>query len=97
MLAAGGLHEFAPPATRASVIRDDEGEWVTVVEAYPPVTIGPWADAEQDENAARLTLPADEPELHEATVLLLTAASTFTRGPRTRRAVFRDCSRRPVD
>jgi len=81
VLATGGLREFVPPATRASVIRDHDGEWVTVVEAYPPVTIGPWADAEQDENAARLTLPADARGVHEATVLLLTAASTFTRGP----------------
>jgi hypothetical protein len=81
VLAAGGMREFAPPAARASVIRDDDGEWVAVVEAFPPVTVGPWAEAERDENSARITLPADERGLHEATVLLLTAASTFTRGP----------------
>jgi hypothetical protein len=81
VLASGGLQEFAPPAARASVIRDDEGEWVAVVEAYPPVSVGPWSDAEQDESSGRLTLPADERGMHEATVLLLTAASTFTRGP----------------
>lgn len=81
VLAAGGLREFAPPAARASVIRDDEGAWVAVVEAFPPMTVGPWSEAEQDESSARLTLPADERGIHEATVLLLTAASTFTRGP----------------
>jgi len=81
VLAAGGMREFTPPATRASVIRDDDGEWVAVVEAFPPVMVGPWAEAEQEESSARLTLTADQRGLHEATVLLLTAASTFTRGP----------------
>jgi hypothetical protein len=81
IVAIGGLAEFDQPAARASVVQDDGGDWVTVVEAFPPLAVGPWADAEQDDAAARVTLPADDRGIHDAAVLLLTAAATFTRGP----------------
>ena len=81
ILATGGLAEFDLPAARASVIVDDDGDWTSVVEAFPPVTVQMWADAEHDDQSSRMSAPADEGSLMGAAMLLILAASTFTRGP----------------
>jgi hypothetical protein len=81
IVAAGGLGEFAPPAARASVIQDEDGEWLTVVEAFPAITHEGWAMAEHDEHSSRMSAPASEPSLMGAAMLLIMAAMTFTSGP----------------
>ena len=81
ILAPGGLAEFDLPAARASVVLDGDNEWVSVVEAFPPITVEGWATAEQDEHSARLSAAATEDGMMGAALLLLMAAATFTHGP----------------
>ncbi len=81
IVAPGGLAAFDLPAARASVVLDEDGEWVSVVEAFPPVTSEGWATAEQDEHSSRLSAPAEEEGMMGAAMLLLMAAATFTHGP----------------
>lgn len=81
IVAPGGLAAFDLPAARASVVLDEDGVWVSVVEAFPPVTDEGWSTAEQDETSSRLSAPAEEEGMMGAAMLLLMAAATFTHGP----------------
>lgn len=81
VFAAPGQIEMAPPCVRASVVRDEDGEWLSVVEAFPPVTIDAWGDAELDEHSSRKTAIADEQNMTGAVMLMLMATRSFSPGP----------------
>lgn len=81
VFAAPGLLEMAPPCVRASVVQDEDGAWLSVVEAFPPFTGEAWADAEVDEYSSRKTALADEKSMAGAVSLMLMAAPTFSPGP----------------
>lgn len=81
VFAAPGQVEMAPPCVRASVVRDEGGEWLSVVEAFPPVTLDAWGDAELDEHSSRKTAVADEQNMTGAVMLMLMATRSFSPGP----------------
>jgi hypothetical protein len=78
-----GLAEMEPPCVRSSVVRDDDGAWLSVVEAFPAVNLEGWADAEHDEDgaASRKYAIANEETMTGAAMLMLMAAQTFAPGP----------------
>lgn len=81
VFAAPGQVEMAPPCVRASVVRDEDGVWLSVVEAFPPFTADAWADAEVDEYSSRKTAVADEQSMTGAVMLMLMATQSFSPGP----------------
>lgn len=82
VFARPGLIELEPPCVRASAVLDEDGEtWLSVLEAFPPITDGPWADAEVDEHRATKTAVLDESTLAGGAVLMLLAVQQFTPGP----------------
>jgi hypothetical protein len=78
-----GLAEMQPPCVRSSVVKDEDGQWLSVVEAFPAVSLEGWSDAEQDPeaDAARKYALADESTMTGAAMLMLMAAQTFAPGP----------------
>lgn len=78
-----GLTEMEPPCVRSSVVRDEDGDWLSVIEAFPAVRLEGWADAEHDEDggASRKYAIADEQTMTGAAMLMLMAAQTFAPGP----------------
>lgn len=82
VFARPGLLEMEPPCVRASAVLDEDGEtWLSVLEAFPPITDGPWADAEVDEHRATKTALLDANTLAGGAVLMLLAVQQFTPGP----------------
>lgn len=81
VFAAPGQVEMAPPCVRASVVLDEDGVWLSVVEAFPPFTTDAWADAEVDEYSSRKTAVADEQSMTGAVMLMLMATQSFSPGP----------------
>ncbi|MDQ6659042.1 MAG: hypothetical protein M3Z00_12620 [Actinomycetota bacterium] len=76
-----GLLEMEPPCVRSSVIRGEEGGWMSVVEAFPAVTSDAWVDADQDGDVSRKAAAADEEDMMGAAMLMLMASQTFAPGP----------------
>jgi hypothetical protein len=76
-----GLLELAIPCVRASVVQDETGAWLSVVEAFPSVTAEGWSDAEEDDGMSRKTAIADEQTMAGAAALMVMAAQTFAPGP----------------
>ncbi len=76
-----GLLEMEPPCVRSSVIRGDEGGWVSVVEAFPAVSSDAWVDADQDSDVSRKAAAANEEDMMGAAMLMLMASQTFAPGP----------------
>ncbi|MGI8417729.1 MAG: hypothetical protein ACR2P2_16305, partial [Nakamurella sp.] len=76
-----GLLELEPPCVRSSVIRGEEGGWMSVVEAFPALTSDAWADADQDGDVSRKAAAANEEDLMGAAMLMLMASQTFAPGP----------------
>jgi len=81
IFAGPGQIEMGPPCVRASVVRDESDAWLSVVEAFPAVTVDGWADAEVEEGVSRKTVLADEQNMIGAAMLMLMAAQTFAPGP----------------
>ncbi len=81
IFAGPGQIEMGPPCVRASVVRDESDAWLSVVEAFPAVTVDGWADAEVEEGVSRKTALADEQNMIGAAMLMLMAAQTFAPGP----------------
>lgn len=81
VFAGPGQIEMGPPCVRASVVRDESDAWLSVVEAFPAVTVDGWADAEVEEGVSRKTALADEKNMIGAAMLMLMAAQTFAPGP----------------
>lgn len=87
-----GLTEMEAPCVRSSVVRDEDGTWLSVVEAFPAVTLEGWSDAEQDpdDDASRKYAIADEETMTGAAMLMLMAAQTFAPGPEQIGLFFED-------
>jgi hypothetical protein len=81
-----------PPCVRSSVLKDEDGHWLSVVEAFPPVTVEGWTDAEIDTegDAARKYAIAEESTMTGAAMLMLMAAQTFAPGPEQIGLFFED-------
>lgn len=76
-----GLLEMEPPCVRSSVIRGEDGGWVSVVEAFPAVTADGWVDADQNGDVSRKAAVANEEDMMGAAMLMLMASQTFAPGP----------------
>lgn len=81
IFARPGLMELEPPCVRASVLKDEDGQWLSVVESFPPISNDAWADAEADEESAIKSAPANEADMMGAVMLMLMAAQHFAPGP----------------
>lgn len=90
IFARAGLIELDQPCVRACVVKDDDGEWVSVVEAFPAVTVDGWSDAEAGAEVARKTAPVADNDFSGAVGLMLMAAQTFSPGPEQIGLFFED-------
>ncbi|NNG36795.1 hypothetical protein [Nakamurella aerolata] len=90
IFARPGLMELEPPCVRASVLQDEDGTWLSVVESFPPIDNDAWADAEADEESAIKSAPANEADMMGAVMLMLMAAQHFAPGPEQIGLFFED-------